>query len=99
MKRSDFLKKKFDCRRCTELPLNEEANPRIQLTGAVHVQVLGNPVSCPNVSFSQTAVVKAAEIVEQMVYVRFRNEMVPSHGAVKLPSETDRCRGPLAGLR
>ena len=64
MKCDDFLKQKFDCRWHTGLPLNEDANPCIQPSAAVHMQVRGDPVLCPYMSFSQAAVVKAAENLE-----------------------------------
>jgi hypothetical protein len=41
-------------------------------------------VLCPHMSFSQTAVVKAAEGLEQIVYIRFRSQMIANDGAHKV---------------
>jgi hypothetical protein len=41
-------------------------------------------VLCPHMSFSQTAVVKAAEGLAQIAYIRFRSQMIPNDGAHKL---------------
>lgn len=74
----------FNHRQGSRLPLENEQDRSVEVWGTAHREVFPNITLCRDRDFTQAGIVKVAEVDQQLVDCRLREEAVPHNSCQRL---------------